>query len=396
MRSQAPPTSSSNAVSVLVVGVDARAMGQVRETIGTEAVLPTLPVPYGEALAAVRKQRPDLVITGFDTDPEEAVRLAPLLLTEAGQKLRLVALSAGADPDRIRAAMRAGYREFVVLPADAELLRQAVHEANWSGDGEDDAGDVVAMWGSKGGVGTTFLALNLAGELSPVHRVCVVDLDFAMGDAAAFLDIQVPSSIADVFRNIGRLDERMLAGSVGVHASRVHVLGQPIDLETREEPRGDLVMRVLTATARAYQYVVTDCGSSLDEASVTAATVADQIVLITTPDIPSVKDTWRRLQFLDKLGLEKERIRLVVNRLDRRTAQVATADIEQNLSRKVDAVIHEDARVLRAIAEGVMLRDIDKKCEGARDIGRLVGLITGEEAVDEPKPGGFMNRLFGR
>jgi pilus assembly protein CpaE len=174
------------------------------------------------------------------------------------------------------------------------------------------------------------------------------------------------------------------------------VLGQPIDLETREEPRGDLVMRVLTATARAYQYVVTDCGSSLDEASVTAATVADQIVLITTPDIPSVKDTWRRLQFLDKLGLEKERIRLVVNRLDRRTAQVATADIEQNLSRKVDAVIHEDARVLRAIAEGVMLRDIDKKCEGARDIGRLVGLITGEEAVDEPKPGGFMNRLFGR
>jgi pilus assembly protein CpaE len=371
-------------------------MGQIRETIGTEAVLSPVPVQYDDAVTAVRKQKPDLVIVGFDSDPEEAVRLAPLLLTEAGQRLRLVAHSSGADPDRIRAAMRAGYREFVVLPADGELLRQAVHEANWSDDDDDDAGEVIAMWGSKGGVGTTFLALNLAGELSPVHRVCVVDLDFAMGDVAAFLDVQVPSSIADVFRNIARLDERMLAGSVAVHSSRVHVLGQPIDLETREEPRGDLVMRVLTATARAYQYVITDCGSSLDEASVTAATVADHIVLITTPDIPSVKDTWRRLQFLDKLGLEKERIRLVVNRVDRRGSQISLADIESNLSRKIDATIVEEPKVLRSIAEGVLLRDLDRKCDGARDIGRMVGFVTGETVESEPKSESLMSRLFRR
>lgn len=391
-----PPTTPSNAATVIVVGVDARAMGQVRETLGTEAVLPAAPIPYEEALASVRRQRPDVVITGFDADPEEAVRLAPVLLGEAGSKVHLVALSSGADPDRIRAAMRAGYREFVVLPADAELLRQAVHEATWAGDRDDDAGEVVAMWGAKGGVGTTFLSVNLAGELSPVHRVCVVDLDFAMGDVGAFLDLPINQSIADVFRNIGRLDERMLSGSVAVHASKIHVLGQPIDLETREEPRGDLVMRVLTATARAYQYVLTDCGSSLDEASVTAATVADHIVLITTADIPSVKDTWRRLQFIEKLGLEKDRIRLVVNRWDKRTAQVSLADIEQNLGRKVDATIAEDKNVLRAIADGVLLRDIDKRGEGARDIGRMLGLVTGEELVEEARPQGFMSRLFGR
>ena len=341
MRSQ-NPSGPSNAASVIVVGVDARAMGQIRETLGTEAVLPTTPVSYDDALTAVRRQRPDVVITGFDGDPEEAVRLAPLILNEAGAKIHLVALSSGADPDRIRAAMRAGYREFVVLPADAELLRQAVHEATFSDGRDEDAGEVVAVWGSKGGVGTTFLATNLAGELSPVHRVCVVDLDFAMGDVAAFLDLTLPQSIADVFRNIGRLDERMLAGSVAVHGSKIHVLGQPVDLEQREEPRGDLVMRVVTAAARSYQYVVADCGSTLDEASVTAITVADHILLITTPDIPSVKDTWRRLQFIDKLGLEKERIRLVVNRWDKRTAQLSLDDIQQNLSRKVDITVADD------------------------------------------------------
>ncbi len=395
MRSQ-NPSGPSNAASVIVVGVDARAMGQIRETLGTEAVLPTTPVSYDDALTAVRRQRPDVVITGFDGDPEEAVRLAPLILNEAGAKIHLVALSSGADPDRIRAAMRAGYREFVVLPADAELLRQAVHEATFSDGRDEDAGEVVAVWGSKGGVGTTFLATNLAGELSPVHRVCVVDLDFAMGDVAAFLDLTLPQSIADVFRNIGRLDERMLAGSVAVHGSKIHVLGQPVDLEQREEPRGDLVMRVVTAAARSYQYVVADCGSTLDEASVTAITVADHILLITTPDIPSVKDTWRRLQFIDKLGLEKERIRLVVNRWDKRTAQLSLDDIQQNLSRKVDITVADDRGALKAIAEGSLLREIDRKSEGARDIGRMVGLVTGEEIADESKPQGFMSRLFGR
>lgn len=395
MRAQ-PPSGPSNAASVVVVGVDARAMGQIRETLGTEAVLPTAPIPYDDALAAVRRQRPDVIITGFDADPEEAVRLAPLILSEVGAKVHLVALSSGADPDRIRAAMRAGYREFVVLPADAELLRQAVHEATFSEGRDDDAGDVIALWGSKGGVGTTLLATNLAGELSPVHRVCLVDLDFAMGDVAAFLDVTLPQSIADVFRNIGRLDERMLAGSVGVHASKVHVLGQPLDLEQREEPRGDLVMRVVTAAARAYQYVVADCGSSLDEASVTAITVADHILLVTTPDIPAVKDTWRRLQFIDKLGLERDRIKLVVNRWDKRTAQLSLEDIQQNLGRRVDVTVAEDRSALRAVAEGTLLRDLDRKSEGARDIGRLVSLVTGEEVVGESKPQGFIGRLFGR
>ncbi len=389
------PTSPSNAATVIVVGVDARAMGQVRETLGTEAVLPTTPIQYEDAVAAVRKQRPDVVITGFDSDFEEAVRLAPAILQESS-RTHLVALSSGADPDRIRAAMRAGYREFVVLPADAELLRQAVHDATFADDGEDESGKVVALWGSKGGVGTTFLTINLAGELSPVHRVCAVDLDFAMGDVAAFLDLAIPQSIADVFRNINRLDERMLSGSIAVHASKVHVLGQPVDLEQREEPRGDLVMRVLTATSRAYQYVLADCGSSLDEASVTAATVADQIVLVTTPDIPSVKNTWRRLQFVEKLGLERDRIRLVVSRWDRRAMGLTLDDIQQNLGRKVDATIAEEKLVMRAVNEGRLLRDVDRRCQGARDVEALVGLVTGEEIVPEASSSSFMSRLFGR
>lgn len=388
------PGSTSSAASVVVVGVDARQMGQIRETLGTEAVLPSTPFSYDEALSAVRKLRPDVVITGFDADFEEAIRLAPTL-TADNARVHQVALAGRADPDRIRAAMRAGYREYVVLPDDAELLRQAVHEAVYSEKGED-AGEVVALWGSKGGVGTTFLAVNLAAELSPVQRVIIVDSAFSMGDVAPFLDMTPNQTIADVFRNISRLDERMLAGHVLIHSSKVHVLAQPMQLDQREEPRNDLVMRVLTACARSYQYCIVDCGSGLDEATVTAATVADHIVVVSTPDIPSIKNTWRRLQFMERLGLERDRIRLVVNRWDKKTAGLSLEEIESNLNRKVHATIAEDRTVFRAVNEGRLVRDIDKRSPAAKDLAGLVGLFTDGEVNDEPKSGGFISKLFGR
>lgn len=370
-------------------------MGQIRETLGTEAVLPSTSFSYEEALSAVRKVRPDVVITGFDGDFEEAIRLAP---TIAGDNARVhqVALASRADPDRIRAAMRAGYREYVVLPDDAELLRQAVHEAVFSERGED-AGEVIALWGSKGGVGTTFLTVNLAGELSPVQRVIAVDCSFEMGDVAPFLDMQTTQTIADIFRNISRLDERMLAGHVLVHSSKVHVLAQPLQLDQREEPRNDLVMRTLTACARSYQYCIVDCGSGLDEATVTAATVADHIVLVSTPDIPSIKNTWRRLQFIERLGLERERVRLVINRWDKKTAGISIEEIEANLNRKVSATIADDRIAFRAVNEGRLVRDLDKRSAVSRDLASLVGLFTDGEVADEPRGGGgFISKLFGR
>lgn len=393
MRATGPGSPTTGAASVIVLGVEPRVMGQIRETLGAEAVLPAGSTAFDEALATIAKIRPDAVITGFDKDSDEAIRIAGQITAEF-PRIQLIALASKADPDRIRAAMRAGYREFVVLPDDADLLRQAVHEANFREDPEEDHGDVIALWGSKGGVGTTVIAVNLAAELAPVNRVCVVDLDFAMGDAAVMLDLQPQQSIMDVFRNVHRLDERMLAGHVAVHPSKVHILAQPTDLDQREEVRGDLVMKVLTAVARSYQYCLVDCGHGLDEASLTAATVADRILLIATPDVPAIKNTWRRLRLIERLGIEKSRVHLVLNRYDRKTAAVPISDIETNLSRKVDCVISEDRTVLRAVNEGKLLRDIDRKCPAVKDLETLTGIVTGGEVVAERKSSGPLSWLF--
>ncbi len=396
MRNHGPGGGSS---SILIVGVDRNGMGQLREALGADAVLPPTSLSYEQAYSEARRSRPSALVVGFDTDFEEAVRLGNQL-TSDHPNLTLVALSAGSDPDRIRAAMRAGYREFVVLPDDGDLLRQAVHEALYSNASDnEDRGEIIAVCGAKGGAGCTSTTINLAAELCPIHRVVAVDLNFSMGDVASFLDLKPTKSISDLLQELDRLDERVLAGSVSVHKSKVHVVAQPNEIDEQEEVRGDNILRLLQICAESYQYCMIDCGTALNEATLTTITVADTLLLVVTPDVPSVKNAWRRLQLFDRIGVERSRVRLIVNRYEKRS-QLTLDDIEANLGLRVAASVENDWKTLsQAVNEGRLVRDVNKKSPAARDISNMVTLITeGDEFVEptspEEKKGGALSWLF--
>jgi pilus assembly protein CpaE len=385
--------------NILIVGVDRKGMGQLREALGADAVLPPSSLSYEQALTEARRSRPSVLVVGFDTDFEEAVRLGSALTSEV-PTLTLVALSSGSDQDRIRSAMRSGYREYVVLPDDGDLLRQAVHEALYGNTSDnEDRGEIIAVCGAKGGTGCTSIAINLAAELCHIHRVVAVDLNFSMGDVASFLDLKPTKSISDLLLELDRLDERVLAGSVSVHKSKLHVLAQPNELDEQEDVRGDNVLRLLQSCAESYQYCMVDCGTALNEATLTTMTVADTLLLVVNPDVPSVKNAWRRLQLFDRIGVERTRVRLVVNRYEKR-AQLTLSDIESNLGLGVAASIENDWKTLsQAVNEGRLVRDVNKKSVAARDISNMVTLITdGDEFVrpssPEGKKAGALSWLF--
>ena len=376
-------TTHRSTPTVIVIGVHGEGLGHIRECLSTEAAIPNEMVQFTEAMSAVRRYRPQVAIVGFDGDFDAAIRLGSTLGAEH-PNLVLIAHATMAQPERIRSAMRAGFRDFVVLPEDADLLRRTVREAPSETTVATDQGQVVAVIGAKGGCGSSFVTVNLGAELAPVHRVCAVDLDFSMGDLASMLDLQTTSNIQDLLGNLNRLDERMLAGSVGVHPSGLHVLSQPMDLVDDGLLRGEDVLKVLSTAADAYQYLLVDCGSRIDEATRTLATVADLILLVCLPDVPSVKNAWRRLHLLDRQGVDLSRVRLVVNRWDR-NPPLNESDIESNLGVPVAATIANDPkRCQHAVNVGALLRDVDKRCAAAQDISNLVSLIT--EGVDRVEP----------
>ena len=396
---------SGGAASVVLVGLEPDGMGLVREVLAAEAVLPNQSIDFGEAVGAIYRTRPDVVIVGFTEAMEAALSLAEELKREM-PGLTLVALAAESSADQILAAMRCGYKEFVVLPDDASRLRQVVHEAAFETDEDEEHGMVVALTGAKGGCGNTVLATHLAAELAAIHRVLVIDLDFGMGDIASMMDLSPRDTLADLLPRADRLDERALSSAVVVHRSKVHVLAAPEDMETLGEIRADDVYGVIGAAAAAYQFVILDCGAYYDEGVAMALNVADIVVLVTTPDVTAIRDCFRRLRTLKTLGVENDRIKLVVNRWHS-AAYVRLGDIKSNLSLPVAATIAEDPRhVEQAINEGKLVREINKKSEAARDIAHLVAVLTeqsedidddrGSEEGETTGVSGFLSNFFSR
>ncbi len=394
----------NSAANVIIVGLEDDEMGLVREVLAAEAVLPTSSLPFDDAFENILSAYPDVLIIGFDREPDKAEALTRELAKER-LALPLVALSRTRDANAILRAMRAGFSEYIVLPNDADQLRASVKAAAFAVEDGESKGSILAITGAKGGVGTSFIAAHLAAELAVIHRVLVIDLDFTMGDLAPMMDLIPKDTITDLIGRIDQVDERSLTGAATVHPSKVHYICQPNDVDTVGELRGDDIFTILSAAAGAYQYVIIDCGSRLDEATTTAFSVADQVFVVATPDVVCVRDCHRKLNAFNALGVERKRVFVVMNKVPKQPYLTRDA-IEQNLGITVMANISDDAkRVDHAINEGKLVRDLYPKAEVTVEISRLVGLLSddpkgadADTAITTAAAGqqSFFARLFGR
>ncbi len=389
MTPQLPRETTEGGVTAaaMIVGAGDETLQAIVDGLGGLAKLtPPEAVPYRDTEAVAWVERPRIVLMDFDRNIDKAIDLGPVLLDMLPGVL-LVAMSQKGDPERIRTAMRAGYREYVVVPEDMDILRRTVQQVTIESEAQEDMrGRVIAMCGSKGGVGVTSLVVNLAAEIAQHNRVLAIDMVFGMGDLAVLLDLKPSDGMAELLRNLGRLDDRVLEACATVHSSQALVLPQPEDAQTYEPPPVDAVLRVLHVAARSFPCVLVDCGTCADEQALTALVTADEVILVTTPEVPALRNAWRRLRLFDRLGVDRDRVRLVVNRWSR-SAPVSRNDIESNLGMPIFATLSDDPKVMyNSINYGRLLEDVNRKAALSREIKALAGHLGQDTSVPQPTP----------
>ncbi|MCB9680274.1 MAG: AAA family ATPase [Alphaproteobacteria bacterium] len=378
------------------MSVDEDTLETISDTLAAEADFQKSSVDFGEGLDIVLRSLPDVVLVGIDKDPGRAVEFAKLVRKE-NARVTLIAVGGTRDADRILAATRAGFADYIVLPDDTEQLRVSVQTAAFHAEEAEGKGLVVAVVGAKGGVGCTFVSTHLAAELAAIHRVLCIDADFTMGDIAPAMDIVPKDTMADLLPRASQVDERMLTGTVFVHPSKVHFLCQPDDIDRVGAVSGDDMYNIINAAAHGYQYVIIDIGDQLDEATTVALSVADQILLLTTPDVVSVRDSHRMVKAMTAIGIERKRINVVLNRVPKQPFLTREA-IENNLGLRIVGSISDDPRrVDHAINDGKLLREVYPKAEIVSELARLVGLLSDDPEDLNPSPDPDQKKsLFGR
>ncbi|MEU6759567.1 AAA family ATPase [Streptomyces sp. NPDC046685] len=309
----------------------------------------------------------------------------------------VVLISSDAGPGLFSAAMDSGARGLIALPLSYEELAARVQAAaQWSagvrrhlGGGAADVftgpgGRVVTVTGAKGGVGTTFTAVQFAlAAAASGRRTALVDLDLQAGDVGSYLDVQFRRSIADL-AGIQDISPRVLQDAVYDDRTGLALLLAPADGERGEEVDDRAARHIVGALRSRYELVVIDCGTQVTGANAAAVEMADVAVLVTTPDVVAVRAAKRMVRMWERLQVRKaEDTAMVVNRYSKHT-EIQPALIEKiTKTRATRTPVPAAFKELQAVVDAGRVQDLDNRSTVKQALWTLAGELGLLAAPDD-------------
>ena len=311
------------------------------------------------ATARLRNDHFDLVVVAID-------KLSPVEMSLLEREIRressmMIGTAPKADPDLILRGMRSGVQEFLVSPPDPTDLSAALDRLVRRATKEVQRGTLVAVYSSKGGLGTTSVAVNLAygfAKNHPDRRVALADFVMGSGDVRVLLNLKPPYDIGDLAVKMDRVDEELLFSVLSTTQGGVWVLPASEDEEVADLLDATAAASILNHL-RAQFSVVVDCEHHMSDRTLAAFDAADRIVLVTELTIPALRSTKRSLELCERLNYPDSKLFVVVNR--HHSGDVVTLqDAQDVLGREVFWTIPNDYRAFSdALTRGRPVTDRD-------------------------------------
>jgi pilus assembly protein CpaE len=277
-----------------------------------------IPVSVVDERVARDASTMDLILVDIRGDASSAMASIERL-RGAAPAAAIFVIAQGTDPNLILQSMRAGANEFFTWPPEDEAFHGAVRRIaarRETAQGARPAATTLVFFGSKGGAGTTTVAVNCGVELARLSKksTVIVDLKPGLGEVGLFLGVRPRFTIIDAIDNLHRLDREFLKELVIKHKSGLEILGGSDQFDRPGGNDGGAIEELFRLLARQYEYILVDAGSQINSCSVAALYTADQMFLVANPDVPSVRNAQRLLDRVRQLGACGERVRILLNR----------------------------------------------------------------------------------
>lgn len=353
-----------------------------------------------EAIELSQQTKPDVIVMDINMPDMDGITATQEIKKKAAH-IQVVILSVQSDPSYMRKAMLAGARDFLTKPPMIDELADAVRRAGMLAQEERKKiaqafpvmpadgykpgtgtlmtlGKVIVVYSPKGGTGRTTVATNLAIALqSDESKVALVDGNLQFGDVAVFVNEQGKNSILDLTSRVEELDIDVVREVMVTHRmSGLNILAAPPRPEMADKVTGEQFSKLLNYLRRIYSFIIVDTASQLTEAVQAALDVADLTVLITTQDIPSIKNANLFLSLADASGIRRDHILFVMNRFDKRIT-ITPERVGESLRQEIVVTIPYDEKIVRySVNRGVpFMLDSNKNQPVGKCISQLAGLV---------------------
>ena len=346
-----------------------------------------------------------LVVIDADYDLASALTVASEYRTRR-PSLGVVLLRRRIDVSIMSQALQSGVREVVAaddLQAIAAACKRSrdVSARQLGTTVAVGQGTIITVFSSKGGCGKTTISLNLAVALAATEKrkTILVDLDLQFGDVGISLGLPSTPTIANAISMAGQLDAAGVQSLVHHHPSGLDCLLAPMTPEEVERIPGSLITEILQLLRSEYECIVIDSPPAFTDTVLAALDLSDTYVLVTTPDIPALKNLRITLDTFDELGYPRSAWQVVLNRGDEMNG-LELEDVESALGSNVHLVIPQSFDVSRTGNRGVPIVDDLPKHPVSQALQKLANMQRGLDgqhvgATDTRKQrptGGFFRR----
>lgn len=334
------------------------------------------------ALEADTAGRADLLIFELGDSPDKEFQKVNAQLNE-DEVGEVFYVGTQSDPAVLLRAIQSGAREFFIQPIDEEEIRGALErlQKRFKPKAEErepepgKVGNIIHVVGSKGGTGTTTVAVNLAVSLvedKSAPSVALVDMNLIFGEIPLFLGIQPTFHWGEITKNITRLDATFLQNFLSCDSSGLCVLSSPARLDSKISATPEIMERLLKVMRTMFDFVIIDGGQSLDSNALKMLQMADMVFVVSILSIPCLSNTNKLLKSFDDLGFPpRDRIRVLINRY-LKDADISLEEAETAIENKIfQSIVNDYRTTISAINKGQPLIRLSPRAPITKDFKAL-------------------------
>jgi pilus assembly protein CpaE len=386
---------------ILVVDDDPNVQRLLQYTLKQEGYEVVVAGDGAEGFRLWGAESPDLILLDVMLPKLDGYQVATKIRTEEGASghVPIIMLTAEREVEQKVRGLRAGADDYLIKPFHpAELMARiksllARFAPQETLVGRPPLGRILALYGAKGGVGTTTIAINAAIALHRElgRKVCLVDGNLQFGDHRVFLDLGLDKkSIVDVV-TAPTIDVDLVRQVMVKHDSGVDLLLAPPSPETAELVTQEHIPIILELLRGLYDYVVIDIDKRLDDINLGILETADTMFVVMTADLSCLKNVRLVLETIGHLGYEAGKVQLVLNRSNAFTG-INVKNAEGALKRTIDhQIVNEYRGAISALNSGApfMFTKADSLLgRSMLEFARVVDRAPNAQAGAQPPTGG--------